>query len=91
MEVGLGLYNYFHFQVVRQNEQVLINAVNKLCDGRPSSTTETFLRSLSRPLQYNHGLTRLYGTNFDVEYVNQDNLEQMPGELFLLKAKDEGI
>ncbi|VDI70335.1 Hypothetical predicted protein [Mytilus galloprovincialis] len=37
-------------QVVRQNEQKLVEAVNQLCNGSPSAETEEFLKSLDRPL-----------------------------------------
>ena len=66
--------------------------MNELCNGRPSEETVQFLRSLERPLDApSEEITRLFGTNFDTCVINQDMLEEMPGEMFFFKSKDEGI
>ncbi|MES9881789.1 MAG: hypothetical protein ABW185_13005 [Sedimenticola sp.] len=66
-------------------------AVNQLCDGKPSEETVQFLKALERPLDVPaHQITRLYGTNFDAQYVNHEMLEEVDEELFVFKAKDEG-
>lgn len=81
------------FQVVRQKEPILINAVNELYNGDPSEETLYFLRSLERPFEahvQDQEVTRLFGTNFDASVINQDMLEEMPGEMFHFKARDEG-
>lgn len=50
-----------------------------------------FFRSLERPLDApSEEITRLFGTNFDTCVINQDMLEEMPGEMFFFKSKDEG-
>ena len=85
------MYFFFIFQVVRQNEADLITAVHELCDGTPSEETILLLKSLDRPLPENINVTCLYGTNFDVNYINHEKLEDMAGEELVFKAKDEGM
>ena len=69
----------------------MIKAVNELCEGTPSTETEEFLKSLNRPLpNFTDDVTRLFGTNFDTAYVNQEMLEELEGDIFVFKAKDEG-
>ncbi|CAC5371593.1 PIF1 [Mytilus coruscus] len=77
-------------QVIRQNEADLIKAVHELCDGSPSEETVALLKSLDRPLPDNTKITSLYGTNFDVNFINHEKLEDLAGEEFVFKAKDEG-
>ena len=51
-----------------------------------------FLSSLDRPLKVqDEEITKLFGTNFDTCVINQDILEELPGEMFCFKAKDEGL
>lgn len=77
---------------MRQSEFLLIRAVNKLCDGSPSEETMQFLSSLDRPLKVpDEEVTKLFGTNFDTCVINENILEELPGEKFCFKAKDEGI
>ena len=78
------------FQVVRQNEPELVQAVHQLCDGCPDENTETFLKGLNRDLPDEEGLCRLFGTNFDAAYINQYFLDANPGDLYTYKASDEG-
>jgi hypothetical protein len=78
-------------QVRRQHEHDLIHAVNELCNGSPSDDTIQLLRSLDRPLDDSDSdSTKLYGTNFDVCYVNQMMLDEMDGEVSIFKSKDDG-
>ncbi|XP_061169987.1 uncharacterized protein LOC133179211 [Saccostrea echinata] len=77
---------YYGLSAFRQKEPILINAVNELCNG-------DFLKSLDRPFEahvQDQEVTRLFGTNFDASVVNQDMLEEIPGEMFHFKARDEG-
>jgi hypothetical protein len=47
---------------------------------------------LERPLDApSKEITRLFGANFDTRVINQDMLEEMPGEMFFFKSKDESI
>ncbi|CAC5359816.1 PIF1 [Mytilus coruscus] len=78
-------------QVIRQNEADLIKAVHELCDGSPSEETVALLKSLDLPLPANTKITSLYGTNFDVNFINHEKLEDLAGEEFVFKAKDEGL
>lgn len=51
-----------------------------------------FVSSLDRPLKVpDEEVTKLFGTNFDTCVINQDILEELPGEMFCFKVKDEGI
>ncbi|XP_045177826.2 uncharacterized protein LOC123537946 [Mercenaria mercenaria] len=78
-------------EVIRQKEQDLAKAVEELCDGSPSDATIDLLGSLSdNPDVPQEGLTRLYGTNFDVRFVNEEMLDELEGEVEVFKAKDEG-
>jgi len=67
----------------------VITAVHELCDGTPSEEIIVLLKSLNRPENIN--VTCLYGTNFDVNYINHEKLEDMAGEELVFKAKDEGM
>jgi hypothetical protein len=65
--------------------------INELCEGTLSTETQEFLKSLNRPLpNFTDDVTRLFGTNFDTAYVNQEMLEELEGDIFVFKAKDEG-
>jgi hypothetical protein len=48
---------------------------------------EFFYRPL---LNFTDDVPRLFGTNFDTAYVNQEMLEELEGDIFVFKAKDEG-
>lgn len=68
----------------------MIAAVNELCNGSPTAETVALLRSLDRPLPYNMSPTFLFGTRFDVAFVNQEMIEDMPGDAVCYKSQDEG-
>jgi hypothetical protein len=71
----------------------LIQAINELCDGSPTPETEAFLKSLDRPVLngQNQNTTFLLGTNFDVEYINQEKLDEMiPGQSKYFRSTDTG-
>ncbi|KAK3085252.1 hypothetical protein FSP39_000710 [Pinctada imbricata] len=74
---------------LRQSEVALINAVHELCDGKPSTQTEAFLRSFDRDVQC-QSVTRLFGTNFEVDYVNSLFLEENLGNEMIYLAVDTG-
>lgn len=69
----------------------MILAVNELCDGSPSAETVALMKSLDRPLPYNTSPTFLFGTRFDVAFINQEMIEDMPGNAVCFKSEDEGI
>jgi hypothetical protein len=57
----------------------------------PLLLKQEFLKSLNRPLlNFTDDVPRLFGTNFDTAYVNKEMLEELEGDIFVLKAKDEG-
>jgi hypothetical protein len=65
-------------------------AVKELCDGSPSEQTIQLLKSLDKDLD-RPDVVRLYGTNFDVRYVNEEMLDMIDKEAYVFKATDEGI
>jgi hypothetical protein len=75
--------------MIRQTEPDLAKAVQELCDGSPTEATIQLLRSLTVMVP-NENTIRLYGTNFDSRYMNEDLLDKMEGESQVFKAKDEG-
>ncbi|XP_060553142.1 uncharacterized protein LOC132714318 [Ruditapes philippinarum] len=77
-------------KVIRQTDQDLALAVKELCDGSPSEQTIQLLKSLDKDLD-RPDVVRLYGTNFDVRYVNEEMLDMIDKEAYVFKATDEGI
>lgn len=74
---------------MRQSEFPLITAINELCNGSPSAETEHFLKNADKTL-LEGDITRLYGTNFDVDYVNHMILDEADGQQTSFKSIDEG-
>ena len=79
-------------EVIRQNEPDLIQAINEFCDGEPSAETVELMKNLSRPLSaiQQAKATYIFGTNFDVNFYNYDQLMKLPGEIKVFEAKDKG-
>ena len=78
------------FKVKRQDEPLLIQAIKELCDGNHSQQTHAFLRSLDRPIAAQEEPTMLFGTNFDVDFWNQEKVDAMPGEARHYRSQDTG-
>ena len=75
----------------RQDEPALVKAVRELCDGEPSPETSQLLKSLDRPVKDTTvEPTMLFGVNFDVDYMNHQKLDEMPGPAKMYKAVDTG-
>ena len=69
-----------------------MKAIKELCDGEPSEDTNALLRSLDRPIQNQDAEpTLLFGMNFDVNVMNQEKVELMPGQPKIYKAVDSGL
>ena len=69
-----------------------MKAIKELCDGEPSEDTNALLRSLDRPIQNQEAEpTLLFGMNFDVNVMNQEKVELMPGQPKIYKAVDSGL
>ena len=76
---------------MRQKDKDLAVAVKELCEGSPSAETIRLLKTLSEPMDVRADqITRLYGTNFDVRYVNEQMLDTFEGNTHVFKATDEG-
>lgn len=68
----------------------MVRAINELCDGNPSTETEQLLQRLSRPIHNPDNVVKLFGTNFDADYVNHEILDSIPGNEKVFKSVDEG-
>lgn len=77
--------------VKRQNEDDLIHAVQELCDGQPSPDTEDLIKELQRPVDTSTKPVYLYGTVFEVDLHNHDELDLAPGVATRFKSIDTGV
>ena len=77
-------------QVHRQKERDLILAINELCDGYPTPSTDTLMRNLKRPLSDGTNAVYIFGTNFEVDFFNHMTLESLPGNPVLFSSTDTG-
>ena len=57
---GVFPHHMFLNEVIWQNEEDLIGAINELCDSEPSAETVTLMKQLSRPLSVVHQLKATY-------------------------------
>ena len=79
-------------QVVRQDEPMLITAINELARGFMSSTSEAFIRSLSGELAVPPKDKRvLFATNDSVDIYNMEKVSEMDGRLYTYTSKDAGL
>ena len=76
--------------VIRQREKKLIDAVNELCEGKPSLQTLRLVTSLSRPLESYMNAVFIFGTNFDVNFYNHVKVDELPGFQFIFDSEDSG-
>ena len=65
-----------------------MQAIKELCDGNPSQQTHAFLRSLDRPIAAQEEPIMLFGTNFDVDFWNQEKIDAMPAEARHYRSQD---
>ena len=77
-------------QVHRQKERDLIMAINELCDGIPSPSTDSLMRRLKRPLIDDTDAVFIFGTNFEVDFFNHMKLDALPGNPVLFPSTDSG-
>ena len=68
-------------KVMRQDEPELINVINELCMGNPSSRSIEYLWKLQKPIPHTDDTVFIFGTNFDVDFFNHQKLEQLPGAM----------
>ena len=86
-------WNFHHVnltKVIRQTEIKLIECIHELATGTVSTATETFLKSLSRPLAKDEDPTVLYGTRDEAMFYNLKRLSAMPETEVAYKAVDTG-
>ena len=76
--------------VMRQREQLFIDAIQDLARGEVSQKTIDFLRKLSRPLEPGTEPMYLFSLNFDVEMANYDMLSRLEGPEKVYKSKTTG-
>ena len=74
----------------RQSDRTLIKCINELEVGDPSDESIAFLKSLDRPLPNEEECIHLFARNYDVDIFNYNKLQNLPGELKIYKARDEG-
>ena len=78
-------------EVVRQTEPELVKAVRETALGSISKETDTYLRSLSRPLPEDIAPVHLFARNIETSMFNEDRLQEMDGESKVYKAtKNKG-
>ena len=68
-------------EVVCQDKENYIKAINELCSGHPSVETVTFLKSLNWPIVTDRNMEFIFGTRFDVDMFNHDKLQQIQGNM----------
>jgi hypothetical protein len=87
----LFLSTTFILQVIRQDEALLITAVNELAVGKLSTQSTAFLQSLSRPLHAPPAKKHvLFADNAQSDDYNHIQLNLMEGEATTFLATDEG-
>lgn len=80
-------------EIFRQKgDQVFINMLNEMMDGRISEKTVQEFRRLSRPLECPAGIlpAELFATRNEVERANNRRLNALPGETVSYHAIDSG-
>lgn len=76
---------------MRQDENLLIQAIKELSWGNLSAESVAFLRSLERPLPVHRSqLTHLCAKNLEVELYNIARLEERSGVSRVYEAEDSG-
>lgn len=77
----------------RQTDPEYASMMNRLREGKQTSADEKRIRSLTKfEEKPPEGIepTRLYCKNFDVDTINQQRLDALPGEPFVSDARDTG-
>ena len=75
----------------RQDEQLLIQAINELAHGRALPDTVGFLKSLNGHLPIASSEKRvLFALNDYVTIYNKMQINEMNGKVFMYQSKDEG-
>ena len=77
-------------EVVHQDKDNYIKAINELCSGHPSGATVTFLKSLNRPIVTDKNTEYIFGTRFDIDMFNHDKLQEIQGDMWILRCTDKG-
>ncbi|KAG5418373.1 PIF1 [Candida metapsilosis] len=80
-------------EIFRQKgDQVFINMLNEMRDGRISNQTIQEFRRLSRPLECPAGISpaELFATRNEVERANKRRLNALPGDTVSYRAIDSG-
>lgn len=84
-------HRVFLREVVRQSEQLLIQAVREASTGNLSKDTLDFIKYLQRPLSESvSDSTKLFATNFLVDDFNRRQLLKVHGEVTEYRARDTG-
>ena len=93
MEVDCSLSSYiiYFLQVKRQDERMLVTAVNELAYGKLSQETVSFLQSLDRPLNVSPSTKKvLFNKNTDIDTYNKQQLALLDSPSKTYLAVDKG-
>ena len=93
MEVDCSLSSYIicFLQVKRQDERMLVTAVDELAYGKLSQETVSFLQSLDRPLKVSPSTKKvLFNKNTDVDTYNKQQLALLDSPSKTYLAVDYG-
>jgi len=77
-------------EVFRTTEPILVKAISDLFTGKLSPESETFIRSLSRPLLSNPEDIKLFSNNALVDDYNRSCLLKFPGDIHEFVSTDSG-
>ncbi|KAK3100053.1 hypothetical protein FSP39_013962 [Pinctada imbricata] len=79
-------------KIYRQDDPLLVKAVNELEQGTPSTETIAMMQSLARPLadEQREKAIHLFARNDDVLLYNYKKIQSEPGQLFVFKSSDDG-
>ena len=76
--------------VVHQDQKELVDAINELCLGETSQKSVDFLKNLDKPIPVKDSTVYIFGTNFNVDMLNHDKLQALPGALKVYYSWDRG-
>lgn len=74
--------------IVRQNESILIDVINKLSRGAVDDCVLSFMKEVERPLKENS--IKLFSNNFLVDTFNRQQLLESPGDVIEFQSADDG-
>ncbi|KAK9471847.1 PIF1-like helicase-domain-containing protein, partial [Dipodascopsis tothii] len=79
--------------VFRQKDQVFVDMLNEMREGKLSAQSIERFRALARRPEYSDGLepTELFSTRREVDLANMQRMNALPGEVITYSATDTGL